>query len=95
MDMLKSCIDIFPKEVLETSNQIVHYTRCITPKRFTSLQAHIRVIVAAGNTALLEKSLQRLRSVGNSVTNLIGKKFELQSSQLRDVHVSVWVSTGQ
>ena len=34
------------------SNQIFHYTCCITPKRVTSLQAHLRVIAPGQHSSL-------------------------------------------
>ena len=37
------------------SNQTFYYTRCITPKRVASFQAHFRVIAPAGDTAPFEE----------------------------------------
>ena len=47
------------------SNQIFHYTCCITLKRLTSLLA-IFPVMRPDNTALLEEMSQRWRAVGNS-----------------------------
>ena len=45
---LSAKVDLFPMKI---SNQIVHYTRCITPKRITSLRAHLRVIAPGQNSS--------------------------------------------
>ena len=64
------------KSVLIKSNQIFHYTRCVTPKHVASLQAHLQVIVPACITAPFEEMSQRGQDVGNTVFDLIGPRFE-------------------
>ena len=60
------------------SHQIFHYTRCL----------NIRVIAPAGNTAPFEETSQRWRAIGNTVSDLTGPRFELQTSPSRDERVT-------
>ena len=59
------------------------------PKRVTSWRAHLRVIAIAGNTAPFEEMSQRCRTVGNAVSDLIGPRFERQTSHFRDERVTI------
>ena len=72
------------------SNQFFNYMCCITPKRVTSLRAHLRLIAPAGNTASFEEMLQRCQAIGNTVSDLTGPRFEPQPSRSRDEHVTTW-----
>ena len=68
--------------------QIFHYTRCITPKRVTSLRdpsSHH----CAGSTALFEEIRSGGGAVGNIVSDLTGSKFKPQTSRFRDERVTV------
>ena len=56
-------------------NQIFHYTRCNTPKCVMSL-VPISALLRLGNTAHLEEMSQRWQTVGNTVFNLTGPRFE-------------------
>ena len=55
-------------------NQIFYFTRCITPKRVTSLRA---ALLRPGNTAPFEKMQQRWRTVGTTMTDSTGPRFKL------------------
>ena len=57
-----------------TSNQIFHYTRCITPQRVTSWRGAISESLRSGNTASFEMS-QRWRAIGNTISDLNGPRF--------------------
>ena len=67
----------------DTSNQIFHYARCITPKRVTTSAS-----LLSGYIAPFEGILQRWRAVGNTVPNLAGQKFEPQASRCREERVT-------
>ena len=43
------------------------------------MQAHLRVIAPAADTARFEQLTQRRRAVGNTVSSLTGLKFEAQT----------------
>ena len=60
-----------------TTNHIFCYTRCITPKRATSLQGPSpRHCAWATELRLFEELLQWWRAVGSTVYNLTGRRFE-------------------
>ena len=63
------------------SNQIYHYTRCITPKCTMSLRGHLRVIPPASYTAPVEEMSQRWRDVGNTVSDLTSPRFESRTTR--------------
>ena len=50
--------------------------------------AHLRVIAPMGNTAPFEEMLQQWRVVGNTVSDLTGPRFDLQTSRSRDERVT-------
>ena len=58
----------------------------MTSKRVMSLQGltRLRIIAPEGNTAPFEEMSQRWRAVGNTVSDLIGPRFESQTSRSRD-----------
>ena len=58
--------------------QIFHYTRCNTPNRATSLSTSLRP-----GTQLFEEMSQRWLTVGNTVSDLTGPRFEPQTSLSR------------
>ena len=68
------------------SNQVFHYTRCITLKPVRSLGAHRRVI-APGNATPFEMLL-RWRAAGKTMSDSTGPKFEPQTSHFRDERYS-------
>ena len=59
-------IALSPCYILQISNQILHYTRCITPKRETSLRGPPPRHAPAGNTLFSKKC----RSVGEPLATL-------------------------
>ena len=61
-----------------TSNQIFHYTRCITPKRVTSWRGPSLHHCALATQLLSKKTPQRWQAVGNTVTNLTGRDLNLR-----------------
>ena len=60
-------------------HQIFHYTRCNTPKRVTSLRGPYPHHCARTIQVLLEEMSQQWRVVGNTVSDLTGPRFKLQS----------------
>ena len=68
-------------------NQIFPYTRCITPKRVTSWRGQLRLI-ASGQLSFFRRNVARWRTVGNTVFDLTGPRFEPQTSCSRDEGVS-------
>ena len=71
----------------EISNQIFHYTRCIPPKRVTSLRGPFMRHCARA-TQLFSKKCQRWQAVGNTVFDLTGPRFELPTSRTNDERVT-------
>ena len=66
---------------------VAHYFRCITPKRVMSLRSlspHHCVCVQHSFKVML----QRFRVVGNTVPDLTGPGFELQTPRFRDERVT-------
>ena len=50
--------------------------------------AHLHVIAPAGSLAPIEEMPQRSRAVGNTVSDLIGPRFEPQTSHSADERVT-------
>ena len=57
--------------------QIFYYIPSITPKRVTSVRGPNLRVIAPGNTAPFEEISLRWRAVGNTVSDLIGPRFDL------------------
>ena len=66
-------------------NQIVYYTRCITPKRVTSLRGPISASLRPKNTTSFKEMSQWQRSVGNTMPSLIGSRFKPQTFSSNDI----------
>ena len=74
--------------LLIKSNLLLYLLYCITPKHVTSLQIPSPHHCAQGNTASFEQMSQWWRTVGNTVFNLIGRRFESQTSRSSDERVT-------
>ena len=70
------------------SNEIFHYTRCITLKHVTSLRGPSSCHCTCSNTASFEEMLQRWQAIGNTVSDLTIPRFEPQTSCSRDKHIT-------
>ena len=79
----------------EGLNQTFHFTRCITPKRITSLRGHIRVIALGKHNHLLIIALLLKKwcsageslVAGNTLSDWTGPRCELQISRSRSEFV--------
>ena len=74
------------------TNQVFHCTRCITPNRATNLRGPSSSYCARATT-YFEEMPQRLRAVGNTVSDLTGPRFEPQTSRSKDELVSARPTT--
>ena len=73
------------------SNHIFHYTRCITPKRVTSLRGPYPRHCARATQVFSKKrckTKKQWRAVGDTVPNLNGLRLEPQTSRSRDERVT-------
>ena len=73
---------------LQRSNQIFHYTRCITPKRETNWWGPSPRHCAIGSSASSEEISQRRQAVSKTVSDLTGPRFEpwiFRSRDKRDI----------
>ena len=80
----KTQVSFSTKNNAALSNQIFHYTRCITLKRATSFTEPISRHGASAAQLILNKMLQRWRGIGNTVLDLTYTKVEPQASRSSD-----------
>ena len=73
---IPACCDYFLQLF---SNQIFHYTRCNTPKRVTSLRSPSPRHCSRATQLLSKKMSQRWQTVGSTVSDLTGPRFEPQT----------------
>ena len=71
----------------QSKSQIFHYTRGVTPKRVMSFAWPISASLYPGNRDCFKEMLQRRRAFGDAVSNLIGPRFEPQTSHSRNERV--------
>ena len=76
---------------LVNQNQInfFHYTCCISPKRETSVQAHLCVIAPSAAQLITKKSSSGGEPLATlNVLDLMGPRFEPEASRSRDERVT-------
>ena len=67
------------------TNQIPHYSRCLTPKRATSLRGGpFFCIIVPGKLSSRQEMLQQWRAVDNTATGLTSPRFEPKTSCFSD-----------
>ena len=83
----KRCCNHRSKNSWNASNQVVHCTRCITPKRVTSCAQACNEL-RPGSTSTFKEMSQQCRALGYTVSDLTGPRLEPQTSCSRDERVT-------